>query len=43
MTADKIIVLDDGKIDGIGTHGELIKSSSVYKEIYESQFGGVRV
>ena len=36
--ADKIIVLDDGKIDGIGTHKELLSSSKVYKEIYESQF-----
>ena len=36
--ADKIVVLDDGKIDGIGTHEELLKSSKVYKEIYDSQF-----
>ena len=36
--ADKIVVLDDGKIAGIGTHGELLKSCAVYKEIHDSQF-----
>ena len=35
--ADLIIVLDDGKVEGCGTHEELIKSSSVYKEICNSQ------
>ncbi len=35
--ADKIVVLDDGKIVGIGTHDELLKSNKVYKEIYSSQ------
>lgn len=35
--ADKIIVLDDGKIAGVGTHDELLSSSNVYKEIYDSQ------
>ncbi len=35
--ANKIIVLDDGKIVGIGTHDELLKSNSVYKEIVDSQ------
>ena len=39
MCADKIIVLDDGKICGTGTHGELLNSCDVYKEIYASQFG----
>ncbi len=38
MHADKIIVLDNGKVAGIGTHDELLKSSVVYKEIYDSQF-----
>ena len=37
MKAAKIIVLDDGKIAGIGTHKELLKNCSVYKEIAESQ------
>ncbi len=36
--ADKIIVLDDGKIAGIGTHDSLLESCPVYQEIYNSQF-----
>ena len=36
--ADQIIVLDDGKIAGIGKHDELLASCEVYREIYESQF-----
>ena len=36
--ADKIIVLDDGKIVGIGRHNELLESCPVYSEIYNSQF-----
>ena len=42
--ADKIVVLDDGKIDGIGTHKQLLNTSKVYKEIYDSQFkeGGLK-
>lgn len=38
MYADKIIVLDDGTVAGIGTHEELLKACSVYQEIYYSQF-----
>ncbi|MBR3151204.1 MAG: ABC transporter ATP-binding protein [Erysipelotrichaceae bacterium] len=38
--ADKIIVLDDGKISAYGTHEELLKSSPIYASIYESQTGG---
>ncbi len=38
--ADKIIVLDDGRINGIGTHDELIKSNEIYREVYESQVKG---
>ncbi len=38
--ADKIIVLDDGAVVGIGKHDELLASCSVYKEIYDSQFKG---
>ncbi|MBQ4071256.1 MAG: ABC transporter ATP-binding protein [Clostridia bacterium] len=40
MYADKIIVLDDGTPDGVGTHEELLRSSAVYREIYASQFEG---
>ena len=36
--ADKIIVLDNGKVVGVGKHDELLKSSPVYLEIYNSQF-----
>lgn len=36
--ADKIVVLDEGKTVGIGTHEELLSSCAVYREIYESQF-----
>ncbi len=39
MSADKIIVLDDGMIAGIGNHNQLLESCDVYKEIYNSQFG----
>ena len=42
MHADKIIVLDDGIAVGMGTHGELIDSCPIYREIYETQFGEVR-
>ncbi len=38
MHADKIVVLDDGAVAGIGTHEELLASSEVYREIYETQF-----
>ncbi len=38
MHADKIIVLDDGECVGMGTHDELMASSAVYREIYDSQF-----
>lgn len=36
--ADKIIVLDDGEIAGMGTHEELLKTCQVYQEIYDSQY-----
>ena len=36
--ADQILVLDDGKSVGVGTHDELLKTCSVYKEIYDSQY-----
>lgn len=38
--SDKIIVLNNGEIESIGTHDELLKSSNVYREVYESQTKG---
>ncbi len=38
--ADRIIVMDDGKISGYGTHEELLRSNEIYREVYESQTGG---
>lgn len=38
--ADRIIVMDDGKISGIGTHKQLLESSSIYREVYDSQQKG---
>lgn len=38
--ADKIIVLDDGKVSSVGTHFELLKTSNIYREVYDSQKKG---
>ena len=38
--ADMIVVLDDGKISGAGSHAELLKTNEIYREVYESQQGG---
>lgn len=38
--ADKIVVMNDGKIDGIGTHDELMKTNEIYREVYTSQQKG---
>ena len=38
--ADKIIVLDDGKIEAFGTHEELLRTSEIYRDVYESQVKG---
>jgi ATP-binding cassette subfamily B protein len=39
MAADRIIVLDDGRICGMGRHDELLSDCKVYRELYESQYG----
>ncbi|TDE16810.1 ABC transporter ATP-binding protein [Dyadobacter psychrotolerans] len=36
-TVDRIIIIDDGRIIGVGTHNELLKDNAVYQEIYQSQ------
>lgn len=41
MDADRIIILDDGKIDAIGTHEELLAHNKIYQEVYRSQQEGV--
>jgi ABC-type multidrug transport system fused ATPase/permease subunit len=38
MHADKIIVMEDGDMAGVGSHEELLHTCEVYREIYESQF-----
>ena len=38
--ADRILVLDNGKIDGLGTHEELLKANAIYQEVYSSQTQG---
>ena len=40
MQADLILVLDDGRVAGKGTHAELLENCDIYREIYNSQFGG---
>jgi ATP-binding cassette subfamily B protein len=42
MDADKIIVMNEGRVDGFGTHEELLKSNEIYRDVYESQQGGSR-
>lgn len=40
QNADRIIVMEDGRIDGFGTHEELLASNEIYRDVYESQTGG---
>ncbi len=40
MDADIILVLEEGRLDGVGTHDELLKSNAIYREVYESQQKG---
>ena len=38
--ADRILVLDNGQINGLGTHEELLKNNAIYQEVYNSQTQG---
>ena len=38
--ADRIIVLNDGKVDGFGTHEELLENNTIYRDVYEAQTTG---
>lgn len=38
--ADRIVVLEDGRIDGVGTHEELLETNAIYREIYDTQIRG---
>ncbi|MCR5468399.1 MAG: ABC transporter ATP-binding protein/permease [Lachnospiraceae bacterium] len=40
QNADKIIVMDDGKINGFGNHDELLANNEIYRDVYEAQTGG---
>lgn len=40
MGADRIVVMEDGEINGIGTHEELLQNNQIYRDVYESQTGG---
>lgn len=40
QSADRIIVMDNGEINGFGTHEELLETNAIYKDVFESQTGG---
>ena len=40
MNADRIIILDDGKVAAFDTHEKLLKENEIYKDLYESQMKG---
>jgi ATP-binding cassette subfamily B protein len=40
QSADRIIVMEDGRVDGFGTHEELLENNEIYRDVYESQTSG---
>ena len=40
MHADRIIVMENGRVDGFGTHEELLETNEIYRDVYESQTSG---
>ncbi|MCI8488649.1 MAG: ABC transporter ATP-binding protein [Lachnospiraceae bacterium] len=40
LSADRIIVMENGRVDGFGTHEELMKTNEIYRDVYESQMSG---
>lgn len=40
QSADRIIVMEDGRINGLGTHEELLQTNDIYRSVYESQTQG---
>ena len=42
MDLDRIIVMEDGRVNGFGTHDQLMESNEIYRELYESQTSGSR-
>ena len=40
QNADRIIVMENGRVNGFGTHEELLQTNEIYRDVYESQIGG---
>ena len=39
-SCDRIIVMENGRVDGFGTHEELLRENEIYRDVFESQMGG---